>query len=122
MSGIRFDFVNKLVIRQGIVPQSISGATVLGTGIDCVDLISNLGLYVEVGANGTSVDCKLQESDLLASGYADFAIPAAIVQITAASKNQTIRALRSKRFVRVSITTVGVCVVSASVLGFLHAQ
>ena len=122
MSGVRYDFVNKLVSRQGIVPQSISGSTVNGSGIDCVDLIGDLGLLVEAGAVGTSVDCKLQESDLLASGYADLAIPAAITQIVAANKVQMIRCLRSKRFVRVSITTVGVCVVSASVLGFLHAQ
>jgi hypothetical protein len=122
MSGLRFDFVNKLVTRQGIVPQSISSATVLGAGIDCVDLIGDLGLLVEAGAVGTSVDAKLQESHLLASGYADLAIPAAIAQIVAANKVQAIRALRSKRFVRVSITTVGVCVVSANVLGFLHAQ
>jgi hypothetical protein len=123
VSGVRFDFTNKLQVRQGVVPQSIAGATVNGTGIDCVDLVGDLGLEVSVGAIGTSVDAKFQESDLLASGYADFAIPAAIPQITVANSVAMVRGLRTKRFVRAVVTTVGsASLVSANILAFKKAQ
>lgn len=122
MSGLRFDFVNKLITRQAIAPQSIAGTTVLGAAIDCNDLAGDVGLYVEAGAVATSVDAKLQESDVSGSGFADCAIPCAIVQITTANKTQMVRGLRTKRYLRVSTTTVGTALVAASVLGFSKAQ
>jgi hypothetical protein len=121
-SGVKHDWVNREVARQALAPQSVAGTTVLGVSIDCQDLTGTLGLMVEVGANATSVDAKLQESDLTGSGFADCAIPAVITQITTANQIQKIKAIRQKRFVKVSVTTVGTAVVSAVLQGYAHAQ
>src|SRR5258707_1141002 len=118
MSGVRFD-PNKIQTKVTIAPQSIASTTVNGTGIDCVDLIGPVSLEVSVGANPTSVDCKAQESDVVGSGYADLVPAAAIPQIVTANPASptVLKVLRTKRFVRGVVTTVGTALVGVNLQG-----
>jgi hypothetical protein len=122
MSGVRRD-PNELTVKQAIAPQSIAGATVNGSGVDCNDFIGPVFLEVSVGANATSVDCKAQESDVVGSGYADLVPAAAAAQITIANTSpQPLRVLRTKRFIRAVCTTVGTAIVGVNLQGLKRAQ
>jgi len=71
----------------GIVADAHGIGTVNGTGIDTLGFNEAL-IIVNSGINGTSgtVDVKVQESDALASGYADIS-GAAFTQITESNDN-----------------------------------
>jgi hypothetical protein len=98
--------------QLGTVPAASSAGTVNGTGIDRRGF-NFLILEAQTGvATGTptsfTMDVKLQHSDVVGSGYADFqpggvAIAGAVAQITAVSsrKRKQIDLRGAKAFVRV---------------------
>jgi hypothetical protein len=101
---------------RAIVPDQHGVGTVNGTGIDCKGF-REAAFFLDAGDVGTSatVDFKVQESDVVGSGYADVT-GAAITQITTDNKWAVVRLNleNRKRFLR-GVLTVGVAASEAAV-------
>ena len=121
MSGQSWDPKNTLVVSPSVQPQSIAVGVVNGVGLDAVN-ISELGAGLLVGAltGASTVDCKVQESTLLASGYQDLVPPVAFTQVVAANPSPApvINFKRTLRFVRLVVTVGGTAaLVAAEIFG-----
>lgn len=111
-------------VKTLLFPQVIT-ATTNGTGVDVGNLTgTGLNAMVQLGAGtGTgTIDVKLQESDVLGSGYTD--IPgAAFTTLVVANVNTSYEVFTqksTKRFVR-AVATVG-GTVSFSIAAILYGQ
>lgn len=102
LSGIGAD----VKMAVGVVPAAYAAGTTNGTGFDrsgfqsCVLEVSTGAL---TGAPSTqTVDVKLQHSDVVGSGYADFSPTVAVAQITAANtrKRKSVDLSGAKQFIR----------------------
>jgi hypothetical protein len=98
-------------VRLGSTAQDITSATTThGTGVDCKDMEDDCMAILQIGTMvGThTCDVKIQESDASGSGYADIS-GAAFTQADQ-DDDDTIAAIgfkRTKRYVRVVVTTAG---------------
>ena len=125
MTAIRRNIGAFIKPEIGIAPQSVGSTTVNGTGLDN-SAIESATLIVNVGAAGaiTSIDAKLQESDLIGSGFTDLLDKdgnvVAITQITTVDTigEVDVRLEGAKQFVRVVLTSVGTAVLVDAVLVF----
>lgn len=92
-------------------PQDITSATTTnGTGVDCIEMADDLVAIMQLGSMvGThTCDVKMQESDVLGSGYAD--ISGAVFSQANQDSDNTIASIgfkRTKRFVRAVVVTAG---------------
>ena len=98
-------------VFTGLPVQNITSATATaGTGVDCLEMGLNCSAILNLGTQTalTSSTVKIQESDVVGSGYAD--IPGAVFAATDADDDDKVAAIdfiRTKRFIRVVDTTVG---------------
>lgn len=111
---------DSVLVKQAIAPQSISGASVNGTGIDCLGYESLL-VITEAGAVGTSITVKLQESsdDAAADPYADVT-GATTGAVTGANEPyiMDVNLSERERYIRPVATAVGIVLVGVTfVLG-----
>lgn len=112
--------------QQSVVPQSIGGA-VNGTGIDLAGAEAAL-IILSNGAATAGATVKIQESDVLASGYTDVA-DSDLIGITGntsgvaqtASTMVKVSYIGAKRFVRV-ITTAGTAALFDAVVVRAHLR
>ena len=112
------DFADDLTSAQSIAPGAhVVAATysLVGTGVDVLGY--NALVEFSAGTNGTSgtVDVKIQESDVLATGYTDVA-SGAFTQVTEANDNATYEKSYTgiKQYIRV-VATVGTATCSFGV-------
>lgn len=101
---------NYKVINLLTIQNITSATTTNGTGVDCIKMADDLVAVLQLGTmTGThTCDVKIQESDAAGSGYADIT-GAAFTQADQAD-GDTIATLgfkRTKRYVRVVVTTAG---------------
>jgi len=124
MTAIRRNIGAFIKPEIGIAPQSVGSATTNGTGLDN-SAIESATLILNVGAGTiTTVDAKLQESDLIGSGFSDLldkdgnvvAVPT-VTGIDTISEVD-VRLEGAKQFVRVVVTSVGTAILVDAVLVF----
>jgi hypothetical protein len=119
-SGVSEDFHTWLALFPTLVPQVVNAGTVNSTGQDCI-AVDEMGLVVLSGAlTGVStIDVTVQESSVLASGYASLLNGGGVIsQITLANDQRVLNFKRTLRFVR-TVTIVGgtAAAVAVTVLG-----
>ncbi len=111
-------------INIGAVPVNASAGTVNGTGVSRLnDALNEIIAILQIGAMGAAMtlDVKLQESDLVGSGYADIAGAAFPQKVTANDPNTVselfvnLNVTARKEFIRAVAVTAGANAVAYSV-------
>jgi hypothetical protein len=119
--------LEECLVVNHLTPLSRAANTYDGTGVDA-SLYTEVTALVSAGAIASTgtLDCKLQESDVVGSGYTDI-VGAAITQLTQAgsdsdkcasiSVNLCLRSNR-KKYIRAELVTANAAAVCAVVLLF----
>ena len=102
------------------LPQSLANGTNNGTGVDMAGAANNQCFAIQICATvAGTVDGKLQESDALASGYADIS-GATFTQVGPSNDDGAliINFQRTKRYVRaVTVVAGGAVIMSTMIFG-----
>ncbi len=99
-------------VKELLPAASQAASTVNGTGVDLQGYINPGGRQMKAILNvgtisaGTTCDVKMQESDVVGSGYTDI-VGAAFTTVTTVTGQQEIHFRTNKRYVRAVCVTVG---------------